>query len=45
MTNGRKLSDMLGNNKRNFTRRTEGKPYVELWIDTDWWDAPYEEEK
>ena len=44
MTNGRKLSDMLGRNKRNFTRRNEGKPYVEIWIDAEWWDAEYKEE-
>lgn len=44
MTNGRKLSDILGPNKRNFTRRNEGKPYVEIWIDAEWWDAPHEEE-
>lgn len=45
MTNGRKLSEMLGNNKRNFTRRNEGKPYVEIWIDAEWWDAEYKEER
>lgn len=45
MTNGRKLSDMLGINKRNVSRQTIGKPYVEVWIDAEWWDAEYKEER
>jgi len=45
MTNGRKLSDMLGVNLRYITRRTAGKPYVEIWIEADWWDAEYKEER